>query len=187
MLTPSTAPQPDDCRSVRTHGTLRILGRVTATVALAFSLIGFSPATTYAQAPECTVLELDPFTPVFPGCQGELVNVLGQYRQILCLKSDANGGFHGTLRTLAHGTGTSAATAKKYAYNAEQLEELQNPSSSTFEHTFVQNFLLVRQAENGTVPLFSDDDFVMKITLHLTITPAGTPTAQVNNIRSGCQ
>jgi hypothetical protein len=187
MLTPSTATQPDGCRLVRTNGTLLTLGRVTAAVALAFTLIGFSPATTYAQAPECTVLELDPFAPTFLGCQGELVSVLGQYRQILCLKSDANGGFHGTLRTLAHGTGAAAVTTKKYSYNAEELEELQNPSSGTFEHTFVQNFLLIRQAENGTVPLFSDDDFVMKITWHLTVPPAGVPTAQVSNIRSECQ
>ena len=185
MLTPSTATSCDTCRKFVSHGTLQIFGRVTATVALAFTLIGFAPATTYAQAPQCTGFEA-PLVTSFVSCQAEFVSVTGLMRQVFCFHSDASGGQHLTMRTLAHGQGTSPAVSKKYTFNGEQTYELETPSSGTREETLIQNLVLVRQAEDGTIPLFTDDDLFLRLRFHVTMPHGGMPTAQFGGVETVC-
>src|ERR671910_103552 len=104
MLTPSTATDRQTCRTCTTHGTL-LSGRAAATVALAFVLLGFNPARSYGQAPQCFAATTNPavFVEENP-CTAETMALTVRFTEVLCGKSDGNGGQHAMVRFLAHGT-----------------------------------------------------------------------------------
>jgi hypothetical protein len=103
---------------------------------------------------------------------------------------DGSGGTHTTVRLLIHSQATSLAlNPRKYQANFEEGESLNMPSSGTIESTLTVNEVLVRQGEeqSSLIPLATEDDFLFKLTFHLTINSNGILTAQVmNDHRTEC-
>jgi hypothetical protein len=97
-------------------------------------------------------------------------------------RTDGAGGMHTTIRMLTHSQATSLGLdPRKYQANSEEGESLNMPSSGTTESTLTVNQVLVRQGEEegSLIPLANEDDFLFKLTFHVTINPNGILTAQV--------
>lgn len=152
---------------------------LTSVIALILAL----PSTSSAQATTVGPIEV-PFAGTNP-CTGEAL--VGTSRILVIhypLRLDGSGGVHLTLRVLTHSEATSVGVnPRKHRSNHETGAELNAPSSGTLEATQTINQVLVRQGEDqsSTLPLSSDDDFMLKQTMHMTFNSNGILTADVLN------
>jgi hypothetical protein len=63
------------------------------------------------------------------------------------------------------------------------------PSSGSSEVTTDENYVLIRQGNDPTVIIVdsaTNDDFIIKSTIHMTMNSNGVVTANVDNLHSSC-
>jgi hypothetical protein len=137
--------------------------------------------------------------PVNP-CTGEPIVVNGESRFVTYGHSDSSGGFHALVRIIAKGKGDTVVApavapgaitpaGAKYVMNTEYVEEAYLPPPGGFrELTVITNQVWVRQGEdpNAVLPTATDDDFRVKVTIHMTWNANGLPTAEVSQERATC-
>jgi hypothetical protein len=121
-------------------------------------------------------------------CTNEAVVTTGHTLVIIHPSTDGAGGFHITFRILSQGNGSTTDLLKKYVARNDQLFEVNVPAGGGSDQTFLVSVAWIRQGESvsGAVALGGGDDFMSKEQIHLTITPAGVPTASVNNFSTRC-
>jgi hypothetical protein len=134
----------------------------------------FLPAIAYAQP---IVIYDGPIAqPVDNPCLGEVVLVEGRLTSTVYPRFDQTGGTHLTVRFIVRGKGVTFSSlfqpAKEYVFNSEFVQEINVPSSGTFEETTILNHILIRRSETdgtaGTL-LGTGEDFMWKQTAHMTI------------------
>lgn len=111
-------------------------------------------------------------------CNGEYVNITGTQDSFFYIRQDIAGGTQVTLRIKNQGTGQGAGVGSilpgSYGFHSEESFKFNDLSSGTTELTALTKIMMIRQSETG---VGTEDDFVLRITLHLTVNPNGTVTA----------
>jgi hypothetical protein len=114
-----------------------------------------------------------------PCAPGDVVNLNGNLHVVISTTSNGNGGYHVDNHLNSHLRGYSITTGLKYS-NSETNDEDWN-AQPPFEavHTHTYNFEL--NSSTG------QDNYILKIEMHETVTANGTPTAVVDNYRMECR
>jgi hypothetical protein len=148
---------------------------------LALGMLVLMEATpTFAQADTMTSSRRLPVSGLIANpCNDELVTVIGELHLVDHITVDPHGGFHIELHANFLNQGVGLTTGAKYvsfgSSHTSQFISQQLP----FETTFTEHSAVI-----GEGPVA---DFVMHLTVHITINPAGELTAHVQNIQSECK
>jgi hypothetical protein len=122
-----------------------------------------------------------PFSQVIENpCTAETVFVNGTMTIVQSSFADGTGKLHEKLGLATNGVGESLSTGVRYTFSEEFEFEQENPfpgQTGTTSSTFNQHLI-------GADP---DDNFVFKLTAHLTIHPDGTRTGDVGFISCQCR
>ena len=153
-----------------------------AKLTLSVLAIGLLSMVSAKRAQADTIIDLSvPFTvTVFNDCAMENVALQGTMNLRITDNIDAVTGDHTHIHSISKGTGVGLISGRKYVYNEESDIALDTPGPpQTLTFTQALNHIL-----NGTGPT---DNFLLKITFHLTFNATGMPTAAVDNFNISCR
>jgi hypothetical protein len=116
----------------------------------------------------------------FNECAMESVTLQGTVDMRITDNIDAATGQHTHIHIVSKGTGVGLISGRRYIYNEESDIAFGTPGPpQTLTYTQALNHIL-----NGTGPT---DNFLLKITFHLTFNATGVPTAAVDNVSINCR
>jgi hypothetical protein len=124
-----------------------------------------------------------PVSETHVSCTGEPVTVTGEQTIGSHISTDNSGGLHIKFSIENRGLQGVGLSGKKYVGVDTTEFEVQIPQGAT-EATFVHNFSLVRQGDDGT--LVVGDDLRMKELFHMTTNAMGVPTAFKSEFKVDC-
>jgi hypothetical protein len=155
---------------------LRRGGLVLVSLLLALAVPGSAqPATTITtilRTPISGFLSADCSVP-------ETVAFTGTYRSVFHYTLDGQGTAHFSGMSQTNGEGTGLVTGTSYLFaGASSSSTIEAPGGLPYYNTFTNTFLLLSRG--------SQDNLQMHITLHVTVTPDGVMTAEVENISLDC-
>jgi hypothetical protein len=116
---------------------------------------------------------------VNPCAPGDVVNLNGNIHVVITTTSDGNGGYHVDNHLNSHLRGRSITTGLKYSSSETNNEEWYARPPFPAVHSHEYNFELI--SSTGV------DNYILKMTMHETVTANGTPTAVVDNYRMECR
>jgi hypothetical protein len=147
---------------------------------LSMLLLGFA---SQAQAQETIINQRTPITFAATNpCTLESVVVEGTFHFISKVTEDESGGLHTVthITTIGHGvTPDGVRYTVQDRNNAHNKLDLESADNSTL----IANFHVVRQGDDTP----TEDDYILRVTFHLTENANGEPTAMVSNVESECR
>jgi hypothetical protein len=103
----------------------------------------------------------------------------GTYRSVVHYTLDGSGSAHFSSSVQTNGVATGLLTGALYRFSgASSSSSVEAPDGLPYHNTFTNTFLLVSQG--------AQDNLLMHITLHVTVTPEGVITAEVADTRFEC-
>jgi hypothetical protein len=141
-------------------------------LALAGSMSAATTITTVVQTPISGVIATS--------CSvSENLAFSGTYRSVFHYTLDGQGAAHFSGSTQTNGVATGLVTGTPYRFmGASSSTTFEAPGSLPYHNTFTNTFLLVSRGPQ--------DNLLMRVTLHVTVTPDGVMTADVSEIRFEC-
>jgi hypothetical protein len=135
-----------------------------------------------AQATPTTIKQSFPLALVLPNpCAPDVVSLTGNLELSFHSVQDPSGGQHFEMKFETQGiTGVGLPSGNKYsgAINSGVRHHLDS-TTPLLEFTFIDHFDLIAQKPGNNL--------VAHVTIHVTITPNGVPTAVVQDVRLACQ
>jgi hypothetical protein len=133
-----------------------------------------------AQAGTTTVLRTPIEGVLTADCaNAEPVVFSGTYRSVTTFTLDGSGNAHFSGTVSTSGRGIGQLTGTNYIFAGASSSSTQTVVTNVASHnSFTNTFVLV--SAGGT------ENLLMHVTLHLTVTPAGTVSAEVESIRLAC-
>ncbi len=114
----------------------------------------------------------------FNSCVGEAVAVTGKLHITLSQTTSKSGNEHGTMITSFQGSGVGLTTGSLYSSLDRSTDEF-TYSRATYEFTKGKQYLFV--SRGGT------QNFLLHVTIHVTVTHQGILAAYVDNIYFSCR
>jgi len=147
-------------------------------VMLMVALLG--PTSVQAQASSITLKFTDSFPFSFLNeCTGEFVSGVVSLKSTIHETIDASGGFHFHFHDVFRGTAVGETSGIKYVGPQTDHESFHVSSSGALEDTFTLNFRFISQG--------SADNILTHILFHVTITPNGVVTSEIDNLTDTCR
>jgi hypothetical protein len=138
------------------------------------------PTSVKAQAESTTTKFSDSFPfSFFNDCTGEFVSGIVNVKTTIHETIDANGGFHFHIHDVFNGRAVGETSGVKYVGPQTDHESFHASSSGALEDTFTLNFRFISQGKA--------DNIQTHVLFHITITPNGDVTSEIENIREVCR
>jgi hypothetical protein len=115
---------------------------------------------------------------VNPCAPGDVVNLNGNIHVVISTTADGNGGYHVDDHLNSHLRGRSITTALRYSNSETNDEEWYARPPFPAVHSHEYSLELISST--------GEYNYILKITMHETVTANGTPTAVVDNYRMEC-
>jgi hypothetical protein len=139
---------------------------------------------------EGPIVQVDPYTGVASPymianpCNGELVTITGRQTSFFYQRYNNDGLTQNvTVRVKNQGTGDVDGVSGIYNFHSEESFKFNDATVGAFEQTVLTKTMLIRQ---GSVA-GTDDDFIFKTNLHITINANGVITAMPGNVIFECK
>lgn len=138
------------------------------------------PTSVMAQAASTTIKSSDSFPfSFFNNCTGEFVSGVVNVKSTTHFTADTNGGFHATIHDVFNGRAVGETSGINYVGPQTDHESFHASSSGALEDTFTLNFRFISQG--------SADNILTHVLFHITITPNGDVTSEIDNITDTCR
>ena len=133
-----------------------------------------------AQAASATIKFSDSFPfSFFNNCTGEVVSGVVSVKGTIHETIDASGGFHFHIHEVFKGRAVGETSGIQYVGPQTDHQSFHVSSSGALENTFTLNFRFISRG--------SADNIQSHILFHITITPNGDVTSEIENIRDVCR
>jgi hypothetical protein len=166
-----------------THLFSRIAVRSSIVVFMLMSLLLASVAqvtSVQAQATNTTIKFSDTFPfSFFNECAGEVVSGVVSLKATIHETIDASGGYHFHFHDVFNGRAVGETSGIRYVGPQTDHESFHVSSNGALEDTFTLNFRFISQGKA--------DNIQTHILFHITITPNGEVTSEIDNFRAVCR
>jgi hypothetical protein len=152
----------------------KTMKRISAAMSLALFLGLLLPSTASAVTDRTIV----PYGAVIESCSGENISLSGELLLITHVREDSSGGLHAQVTFVPREVLGVSASGTRYRQVVNQVQRFNLSGQGTLTGTFTTEFMLI--SEGGT------DNLLERATTHVTITPDGDVTADVNNVSFKC-
>jgi hypothetical protein len=161
----------------------RIAVRSSIVVIMLISLLLASAAqatSVQAQAANTTIKFSDTFPfSFFNECTGEVVSGVVSVKGTVHETIDGSGGFHFHFHEVFQGRAVGETSGIRYVGPQTDHESFHVSSNGALEDTFTLNFRFISQGKA--------DNIQTHVLFHITITPNGDVTSEINNFREVCR
>lgn len=163
-------------RSKRWRLTTAVLVLALAVPVLVFATSFHQPAS--ADTVNTTIhvpanVQINPCTP------GDIVNLSGDIHTVIRVDADAQGGYHAIMQLNSQFSGASIVTGLKYINSETKEDEWYARDPFPVIHTNTYDFELLSSS--------GFDNYVLHMTMHVTINSNGVPTATVDKFWMDCK
>ena len=139
-----------------------------------------SATSVQAQAANTTFKFSDSFPfSFFNNCTGEVVSGVVSFKTTVHETIDASGGYHFHLHEVYNGRAVGETSGIQYVGPQTDHESFHVSSRGALEDTYTLNFRFISQG--------SADNILLHILFHITITPNGDVTSEIENITDVCR
>jgi len=165
--------------------TRRLYNRITAKFSIILLILmlvasAASPTSVYAQAASTTIKFSDSFPfSFFNNCTGEVVSGVVSVKTTVHETIDAKGGYHFHFHDVFNGRAVGETSGIQYVGPQTDHESFHVSSSGGLEDTFTLNFRFISRGKA--------DNILLHILFHVTITPNGDVTSEIDNITDVCR
>jgi hypothetical protein len=138
------------------------------------------PTSVMAQAASTTIKSSDSFPfSFFNECTGEFVSGVVTVKTTVHETLDANGGYHFHFHDVFMGRAVGETSGIQYVGPQTDHESFHVSSSGALEDTYTLNFRFISRG--------STDNILTHGLFHITITPNGDVTSEIDNFTSACR